>query len=162
MKAAPNRKAEARRIFRQAYRAQRFRDYNLAVELYIKSVALCPTAEVHILLGSAFRALGKTDEAIEECKRAVVLDPECGHAYNDVGSYLFDLQRFDEAIPWLAQAIEAKRSNVRHLAYFNLGRVYIAKGLLNRACEYFQQALEVEPRYALARQCLESIRVLLN
>jgi Tfp pilus assembly protein PilF len=158
----PNRRAKARRIFHRALRAQQSGDYNLAVELYIKSVALCPTAEVHVLLGSAFRAVGKTEEAIEECKRAVVLDPECGDAYNDVGTYLFDLQRFDEAIPWFGQAIEAKRSKIRHLAYFNLGRVCIAKGLLNRACEYFQHALEVEPRYALARQCLESIRVLLN
>jgi tetratricopeptide (TPR) repeat protein len=162
MRTKRNRTAESRRLFRQAYRAQRSGDYNLAVDLYIKSVALCPTSEVHVLLASAFRALGKMEAAIEECKRAIALDPEFGDAYDHVGTYLFDLQRFDEAIPWFEQAIEAKRSKVRHLAYFNLGRVYIAKGLLNRACEYFQQVLDIEPRHSLARQCLESIRILLN
>lgn len=159
---ALNRKPRARRIFRRGYRAQRAGDYSLAVDLYIKSIALYPTAELYLLLGSAFGALGKTEEAIEECKRAIALDPECGDAYNDVGTYLLDLQRFDEAIPWFEQATEIEQYQARHLAYFNLGRVYIAKGLLNRACEYFQQALDIEPRCALARQCLESIRVLLN
>ena len=89
---APNRKAEARRVFQQGYRAQQSGDYDLAVDLYIKSVALSPTAEVHILLGSAFRALGKIDRAIEECTRAIAIDSECGDAYNDIGEYLFDLQ----------------------------------------------------------------------
>lgn len=162
MRTAQNRKANAWRIFRQGYRAQRSGDYDLAVSLYIKSVALCPTAETHVLLGSAFRVLGKMEEAVAECKRAIEIDPECGDAYNDIGAYLFDLQRFDEAIAWFEQAIEVKRYKARYVPYFNLGRVYIAKGLLNRACEYFQQALDIEPRYALARQCLESIRVLLN
>jgi tetratricopeptide (TPR) repeat protein len=162
MRNGPSSKAEARRIFRQGYRAQRSGDYDLAVDLYIKSVALCPTAEAHILLGSAFGVLGKMEEAIAECKRAIEIDPECGDAYNDVGAYLLDLKSFDEAIPWFEQAIETKRYKARHLAYFNLGRVCVAKGLLNRACECFQQALNVEPRCALAHQCLESIRVLLN
>jgi tetratricopeptide (TPR) repeat protein len=137
-------------------------DYDLAVDLYIKSIALCQTAEARVLLGSAFRVLGKMEEAIAECKRAVEIDSECGAAYNDVGTYLLDLKRFDEAIPWFERAIEAKHYKARHLSYFNLGRVYISKGLLNRACGYFQKALDIEPRYALAGQCLESIRVLLN
>ena len=102
------------------------------------------------------------EEAIAECKRAIAMDPECGDAYNDVGSYLLDLQRFDEAIPWFRRAIEVKRYKTRHLPYFNLGRIYMSKGLLDRASEFFQQALDIEPRYSLARQCLESIHVLLN
>lgn len=162
MRTTANRKVEARRVFRQGYRAQQSGDYELAVNLYIKSVALSPTAEVHILLGSAFRILGKTEQALAECKRAVEIDPECGEGDNDIGECLFDLQRLDEAIPWFERAIKAKRFKARHLAYFNLGRVYIAKGLLDRACECFQQALDIEPRYALARQCLESLRRLLN
>ena len=90
MRTASNRKAEARRTFRQGYPAQISGDYDVAVELYIKSVALCPTAEVHVLLGSAFRVLGKMEDAIAECKRAIEIDPECGDAFNDVGTYLLD------------------------------------------------------------------------
>ena len=162
MSPAPNRKAEARRIFRRGYRAQLSGDYDLAVDLYIKSVALCPTAEVHILLGSAFRTLGKMEEAIAECTRAIEIDPELGDPYNDIGEYFFNLKRFDEAIPWFERAIEVKRYKARHVACFNLGRVYVAKGLLNRACEFFQKALDIEPRYALARQGLESLHRVLN
>jgi Tfp pilus assembly protein PilF len=97
-------------------------DYDLAVDLYIKSVALSPTAEVHVLLGSAFRLLGEIEEAIAECKRAIEIDSECGEAYNDVGTYLLDLKRFDEAIPWFERAIDATRYEASHLPYFNLGQ----------------------------------------
>lgn len=162
MRTALNRKAKARRIFRQGYRAQQSGAYNLAVDLYIKSVALSPTAEAHVLLGSAFRLFGQMEKAIAECKQAIEIDPECGDAYNDVGAYLLDLKRFDEAIPWFERAIGAERHKARHIPYFNLGRVYVAKSLLNRACEFFQKSLDIEPRYALARQCLESLRVVLN
>ena len=162
MTTTPNRKRQAQRIFRRGYRAQILGDYAAAVELYIKSVALCPTAEAHVLLGSAYRLLGKREEAIAECKRAVEIDPELGDPYNEIGDYLFDLKRFDDAIPWFERAVEAKRYKARHIAYFNLGRVHVAKGLLNAACEYFQQALDIEPRYALTRQGIQSVRRVLN
>ncbi len=70
--------------------------------------------------------------------------------------------RFDEAIPWLERAIAAKRYDPRHFPYFNLGRAYLAKGLINRARQQFQQALEIEPRYTLARRALENLRRMVN
>ena len=42
------------------------------------------------------------------------------------------------------------------------GRVYLAKGMINRARECFQQALNIEPRHAEARQAIENIRRMLN
>ena len=47
-------------------------------------------------------------------------------------------------------------------SYFNLGRAYLAKGLINRAREQFQQALAIEPRYTLARRALENLRRMVN
>ena len=56
----------------------------------------------------------------------------------------------------------AKRYEPRHFPYFNLGRIYLAKGMINRARELFQQSLAIEPRYTLARQALESARRMVN
>jgi Tfp pilus assembly protein PilF len=70
--------------------------------------------------------------------------------------------RNDEAIPWLERATEAPRYDPRHYPFFNLGRVYYAKGMINRAREYFQEALRIEPRYTLARQAVENIRRMVN
>ena len=137
-------------------------DYDRAVELYRGSLKLHPTAEAHTFLGWTYHFQGKIDEAIAECKRAIEVDPDFGNPYNDIGAYLIDLGRHDDAIPWLEQAIAAKRYEPRHFPYFNLGRVYLAKGMITRARELFQKSLDIEPRYALARQAIERVRRMVN
>jgi len=137
-------------------------DYDRAVELYRGSLALHPTAEAHTFLGWTYHFQGKIAEAIAECKRAIEVDPDFGNPYNDIGAYLIDLERYDEAIPWLERAITAKRYEPRQFPYFNLGRVYLAKNSINRARELFRKALEIEPRYSLAREALEKLRRMVN
>src|SRR6202790_5911915 len=149
-------------VLQDAYKAQMEGDYDHAVELYRSSLELYPTAEAHTFLGWTYHFQGKLDEAIAECKRAIEIDPEFGNPYNDIGAYLIGLERYDEAIPWLEQAIVAKRYEPRHFPYFNLGRAHLAKGSINRARELFTQPLEIEPRYALARQTLEQLRPMVN
>jgi Tfp pilus assembly protein PilF len=156
------RESQAWERLQEAYQAQMEGDYDRAVELYRDSLALYPTAEAHTFLGWTFHFQGKIDEAIAECKRAIEVDPDFGNPYNDIGSYLIGLGRFDEAIPWLERAIAAKRYDPRHFPFFNLGRAYLAKGLINRAREQFLQALAIEPRYTLARHALENLRRMVN
>ena len=105
---------------------------------------------------------GSPGRAIAECKRAIEIDPEFGNPYNDIGAYLIELDRFDEAIPWLERAVEAARYEPRHFPHYNLGRAYLGKEMYARAAECFQQALEIEPRYALARDALDSLRRMVN
>src|SRR5271169_4211419 len=154
--------SEARQRFQEAFAAQMEGDYDRAVELYLGSLALHPTAEAHTFLGWTYHFQGKIEEAIAECKRAIEVDPDFGNPYNDIGAYLIDLNRFDEAIPWLERAITAKRYEPRHFPYFNLGRAYLGKEMYARAMKCFQEALEVEPRYSLARQALASLRRMVN
>jgi Tfp pilus assembly protein PilF len=149
-------------LLQQAYKAQMEGDYDRAIELYKNSLELHETAEAHTFLGWTYHFQGKVDDAIAECKRAIEVDPDFGNPYNDIGAYLIALGRNDEAIPWLERATEAPRYDPRHYPYFNLGRVYYAKGMINRAREYFQQALRIEPRYTLARQAVENIRRMVN
>jgi Tfp pilus assembly protein PilF len=113
-------------------------------------------------LGWAYSFLHRYDEAIEECKHAIAVDPEFGNPYNDIGSYLIRLGKFDEAIPWLEHAITAKRYESRHFPHANLGRVYLAKRDLLKAAREFGKALEIEPRYLLARQLLSALSAQLN
>ncbi len=154
--------AQAWELFDEAYQAQTDGDFDRAVELYKKSLALHPTAEAHTFLGWTFHFQGKIHEAIAECKRAIEIDPDFGNPYNDIGAYLIALKHYDEAIPWLERAIEAKRYDSPHYPLFNIGRVHLAKGMLNRAREYFQKALDLEPQYTLAREALESLRRMVN
>jgi Tfp pilus assembly protein PilF len=153
---------QAWELLQEAYHAQTEGDYDQAVDLYRKSLAIHPTAEAHTFLGWTFHYQGRIQEAIDECKRAIEIDPDFGNPYNDIGAYLIALGRHDEAIPWLERALEARRYEPRHFPYFNLGRVYLAKGMLTRARECFQQALRIEPEYTLARDAIENLRRLVN
>jgi tetratricopeptide (TPR) repeat protein len=149
-------------ILQDAYQAQMEGDYDRAVELYQSSLELHPTAEAYTFLGWTYHFQGRIEDAIAECKRAIEVDPEFGNPYNDIGAYLIELHRFDEAIPWLERATEARRYEPRHFPHYNLGRAYLGKEMYARAMKCFQEALEVEPRYSLARQALASLRRMVN
>jgi Tfp pilus assembly protein PilF len=152
----------AQELFEQAYAAQMNGDLDRAVELYRGSLELHPTAEAHTFLGWTYHFQGKVQDAIQECQRAIAVDPDFGNPYNDIGAYLISLNRYDEAISWLERATKAPRYDPRHYPYFNLGRVYLAKGMINRAKECFQEALRIEPRYREAQHAIENIRRMLN
>jgi len=149
-------------IFQQAYQAQMDGRLDRAAELYRASIEIFATAEAHTFLGWTYHFQGKVDDAIAECKRAIEVDPDFGNPYNDIGAYLISLGKYDEAISWLERAIKAPRYDPRHFPHFNLGRVYFAKGMFNRARQCFQEALRIEPRYALARQAVDNLRSMVN
>jgi len=133
-----------------------------AIRLYKESLAYYPTAEAHTFLGWTYSFQGRFDEAIAECKKAIVLDPDFGNPYNDIGSYLIHEGEPDAAIPWLERAVTAERYEARHYPHCNLGRIYRAKGMLRKAIEEFEKALAIAPSYPLALQELTELRSLLN
>jgi Tfp pilus assembly protein PilF len=97
------------------------------------------------------------EDAMRECRRAIDVDPTLGNPYNDIGAYLIELGRADEAIPWLKRATEAERYCCPFYAHCNLGRVYMLRGDLVAAREAFARALDANPEYDLARQLLGEV-----
>ncbi|HTX14283.1 MAG TPA: tetratricopeptide repeat protein [Candidatus Baltobacteraceae bacterium] len=157
-----DRHEQAQDLFQRAYRAQMTGDLDRAAELYKASLEILPSAEAHTFLGWTYHFQGKIQDAIDECKRAIAVDPDFGNPYNDIGAYLIALGKLDEAVPWLERALHAPRYDPRHFPHFNLGRVYLAKGMFNRARQCFQEALRIEPNYTLARQAIENLRRMVN
>src|SRR5687768_7961692 len=133
-----------------------------AISLYRQSLLAHPTAEAHTFLGWTYSFQGLLDRAIDECKKAIEVDPAFGNPYNDIGAYLLQMGRHDEAIPWLEKATVATRYEAPHYPHFNLGRAYLAKEMYTRALECFERALEVRPDYTAARQVVEAVRRKLN
>ena len=132
------RKAEF--FLKQAYRAQRMKNYKDAIDLYLRSIDAHPTAEAHTFLGWTYSFMDRLDEAIQECRRAIVVDPEFGNPYNDIGSYLIKNGKLTEAIGWLEKAKTATRYEPRHYPYLNLGRIYMAMDRVEEAQREFAQA----------------------
>jgi len=137
-------------------------DLDRAVALYTKSIEIFPTAEAYTFRGWAFQKMGRIDDAIAECHRAIEVDPSFGNPYNDIGAYLIAKGDLDEAIPWLEKAKQAPRYDPRHFPFMNLGRIYAAKGMVNRAIGEFEGALERAPGDPGCTSALKQLRALLN
>lgn len=132
--------------------------YEEAVEHFRRSIDLHATPEAHTYLGWSLGRLQRYEEAIAECKHAIALDPDYGNPYNDIGVYLIELGRLDEAVPWLRQALQAERYCCYHYAHFNLGRVLMLQGHLEAARRAFVRALSHNPGYRPAFEALEFLR----
>jgi Tfp pilus assembly protein PilF len=152
----------AKELFEQAYALQMQGELELAVDLYRRSIEAHPTAEAYTFLGWTYRFQGRLEEAIRECKNAIEVDPSYGNPYNDIGAYLIELGRPEEAIPWLERAIASVRYEVYHYPWYNLGRVYTSQEMFNKARECFERALEIEPEYTLAADALNKLKILLQ
>ena len=142
-------------LWQQGYLLHLSGRYQAAVDSFRESIEILPTAEGHTFLGWSLSKLGHTEEALAECKKAIELDPDYGNPYNDIGVYLIDLGRPDEAVPWLEKAISAKRYCCYQFAHFNLGHVRLMQGNFHAAKRSFEQALQHDPDYLPARMALE-------
>jgi Tfp pilus assembly protein PilF len=133
-----------------------------AVKLFEQSIAVKPTAEGYTFRGWALSYLGRLDEAIEDCKIAIQIDPDFGNPYNDIGVYLMQKGQLDEAIPWLEKAKTAKRYGPRHFPHANLGGIHEQKGRWMEAIREYKEALRLEPRYETAFKALARLRARMN
>src|SRR5262249_12659062 len=135
------RQKRAIELFQQAYQSQMKKELEEAVELYKKSIEAYPTAEAYTFLGWTYSWMGRVDDAIAECRKAIEVDPTFGNPYNDIGSYLMRKGQVDDAIPWLERALQAPRYESYCYPHMNLGRVWEAKRDWLRAREEYRQAL---------------------
>lgn len=153
---------DAQELFNKAYAYHMMGDIKKAIELYEQSIEMYPTAIAYTFLGWAYSMLGDYEKAIELCKQAIELDPDLGNPYNDIGSYLIALGRYEEAIPWLKRAITARNYEPRHYPHMNLARVYLAMGKFKDALDELENAIRLAPDYKPAHLLKHQILAMLN
>ena len=154
--------AEAMRWFRMAYEHQMRGELDEAARLYTQSIDAYPTAEGYTFRGWVYSFQGRIDDAIAECKKAIEVDPTFGNPYNDIGAYLVEQGRLDEAIPWLERALVALRYESYCFPHVNLGRVYEKKRMFARALHHYLEALDENPRHLGAWQAVGRLRGMNN
>jgi tetratricopeptide (TPR) repeat protein len=155
-------KREALRLFKEAYETQMRNELDLAAELYRLSIAAYPTAEGYTFLGWTYSFMGMTDEAIEQCMKAIETDADFGNPYNDIGAYLIEKGNLYGAISWLRRAMTASRYECYFYPHFNLGRVYEALGRLFDALHEYKAAIDLNPGYATALKAFRKLQGRLN
>jgi tetratricopeptide (TPR) repeat protein len=149
-------------LWQEAYRLQMRGELDLAIERYRRSIEVHPTAEAHTFLGWTYSFQGKLEEAMAECMRAIEIDPRFGNPYNDIGVYLMQQDRLEEAIPWLEKAMRAERYEPRHFPHMNLGRIYVRQGRWPEALREMEAAVRIAPKDAGARRALHELRARFN
>src|SRR5213594_3373791 len=132
-------------LWREAYGHQMQGDLERAIELYQRSIDVYPTAEAHTFLGWTLSFQGRLEEATRECLKAIEVDPDFGNPYNDIGCYLMQQGKFEEAIPWLEKAKRAPRYEPRQFPHMNLGRIYVKQGKWWDALHEFEAAARGAP-----------------
>jgi Tfp pilus assembly protein PilF len=133
-----------------------------AIALFTLSLEAAPTAEGYTFRGWAYSFQGRLDDAIEECRKAIATDPEFGNPYNDIGCYLVEQGKGEQAISWFERAKAAQRYEPRHFPYLNLGRLRAARGEVAEALAEFEGALAENPEDPIARHFIEKLRLKVN
>lgn len=153
---------QAAEFFQQAYEKQAAGEFDEAIALYTRSIEAFPTAEAFTFRGWTYSFKGDVDHAIQDCLEAIKVDPEFGNPYNDIGAYLIEKGRLDEAIPWFEKAIVAPRYQARCYPHFNLGRVYERRRNWKKAAECYHRAWEENPQYAAALSAFRRLQAMWN
>ena len=158
----PTEDEQAKKLWLEGTRCLTLGRVQEAVDLYEESIEAKPTAEGYTYRGWAVSFLGRIDEAIDDCKKAIRIDPEFGNPYNDIGVYLMQKGQLDAAIPWFETAKHAKRYEPRHFPYLNMGRVYVKKGEQMRALDEFVKALDFNPNDSVVLDAIKKIDYTVN
>lgn len=149
-------------LFRRAYERQSEGEYSEAVELYTRSLDAFPTAEAYTFRGWAHSLMGDVDKAIADCMQAIEIDPDFGNPYNDIGAYLIEQGKPDEAVEWFEKALTAQRYESRCFPHFNLGRVYEKRRQWRRAMACYARAIIENPEYETAKKAFRRLQAMWN
>ena len=153
---------KAMAYFKQAFDKQVEGEYGEAIELYTRSIEEFPTAEAYTFRGWAHSYLEDYDQAIADCKQAIEIDPDFGNPYNDIGAYLIETDKPEEAIPWLEQAIVAKRYEARCYPHYNLGRVYESQRNWAKAKDCYRRSMAENSDYVAPAKALRRLSAMFN
>ncbi len=112
-------------------------------------------AELRAALGESYFMSGKTDKAIEEFKKLIVLEPSA-RSYTFMGLSYRHLGRFDEARKYFEEGLKREPTNAACL--FNIGFIDERQGNTAFAEGKFQRALRSNPDFSDALLELANLR----
>ena len=96
-------------------------------------------AEAYNNLGAILRDQGKISEALEACKKAIILKPNYAEAYNNLGAILRDQGKISEAIEACNKAVLLKPDYAE--AYYSLSFSHNLKGDLENGFKLYEWRL---------------------
>ena len=68
----------------------------------------------------------------------------------------------EEAVDWFKKAIDAPRFDPKHLAYYNLGKIYRKQGDWLKAMSMFKESYKTNPQFKAAKSELYKLMAYMN
>ena len=134
-------------------------DYQRAKEKLNRALDIDPdNATVHATFGLLFQLEGEDDLAEQYFRDAIRYDPESPQARNGYGVFLYDKQRYHEAVKQLAKAAENRFYQNRPAVFENLGFAYLRTGDEAGAEHAFTRAVQLNPEQPRALLELAEMR----
>ena len=153
-RAAPE---DPRLIDREGDIGRQLGDRSLAVRSYERVARMAPRdALVRVKLGELYRDAGRPADATRLLREAINLEPATASYWNSLGMILAgggDLPGGEAAFQ---QAVSRDRANAQYT--YNLGLALARQNRPGEAAAQFRRTLELDPRFAAARQRLAELR----
>ena len=138
----------------------RLERYAEAIESLERSVSLHPippTATTRLLLmGTAARALGRSEAGTRYFERAVEIEPDNAEALDHLAMARFEQQRYEEALGLYRTMLEIRPDSAQ--THANLGATLYYLDRLEEALRSFEEALMLEPELDTDRASIEDLR----
>lgn len=112
-------------------------------------------AYIYEMRAWAYFQTDRYDESIQDCEKAIGLDPYNAAAYATLGASRAYIGQYEEAIADCNKSIEIDASIP--LPYFIRGTAYAATGQADQAIRDLERTLEIDPGYEMAKRMLHDI-----
>jgi tetratricopeptide (TPR) repeat protein len=141
---------EAGKLFNEGNKYLKEGNYNKAIEIYDKALAVEKDARIYYQKGMALRSSGKNGDSKEAFKKSVELNPGFDAGYNALGSAYYSEGNFYEAVQNFEKVLEVTKNNSTKsrikknlsLSYTKLGEAAVNSGNSQKGIEYFNKAVE--------------------
>ncbi len=148
---------DPRLVERQGDIARRLGEAGAAVQAYQEVASLAPEDPlIRVKLGELLRDVGRVDESVRLLREAVKLDPETASYWNSLGMVLGGNGDLPGAEQAFREASTREASNAQYR--YNLGLALARQQKRDEARAAFRRTLEIDPRFAPARERLVELR----
>ncbi len=131
-------------VFFQGYYLEKTRSVYQAIDLYTESIEKAPGfLLLYLHLGNAYRQIGLLDDAVNEYKMAIWLDPTHVTAHKLLCSIYEEQGRYDDAIEIYKKLIDMNPNDA--IYHSNLANIYYLKGDIKSAVSYYQTSISLNP-----------------
>lgn len=131
-------------IILKGHYCERIGNVNTAIELYTEAIEKAVGfAPLYISLGDAYRKINSFEDAVNEYRMAIWLNPACITAYKHLCSVFEEMGDYESAVKTYKRLLEFRPYDA--VLYSNLANILYMKGDLSDAISAYHTAIVLNP-----------------